>query len=98
MADTPTADLELAFWERDPTHYGIELRCLIPGNEADVRKGSEKPVEIAWEGLRELHAEPGRYGALLTESVFSDPSVRTSFLEAIAATEAQGHSPLRLKL
>jgi hypothetical protein len=92
-----TAELELAFWGRDASHYAAEVRYSGPATEADLRAGGESPILIGWERLRELQAEPEAYGAALTKSVFADERLLTAFCEAVSVAEA-AKLTLRLKL
>ena len=93
------ADLEISLHRHDASAFAGEFRFNLPGSEADVRLGFDKPclAPINLETLNLLLHDPAGYGRALTEAFFTDPAFQTAFAQIRASTQATGAS-LRLRL
>jgi hypothetical protein len=96
---TDYADLEISLHRHDPRTYALELRFNLPGSDADVRLGFDRPclAQFNLDALEALAHDPAAYGQALTDDFFSDPAFLTAFAQARASTQATGAS-LRLRL
>jgi hypothetical protein len=96
---TAYADFEIGLHRRDAEHYGVELRFIHPGGDADVRLTSDRPVTLQFDlgRLREMALDAEEYGQFLAESLFADSDVRTAFAQALSAAQSLD-VPLRLRL
>ena len=96
---TAYADFEIGLHRRDAEHYGVELRFIHPGGDADVRLTSDRSVTLQFDlgRLREMALDTEAYGQFLAESLFADPDVRTAFAQAISSAQSLD-VPLRLRL
>ncbi|HSR31657.1 MAG TPA: CHAT domain-containing protein, partial [Anaerolineae bacterium] len=96
---TVYAELEIGLHRRDAERYGVELRFIHPGGDADVRLSSDRPAmaQFDLERLRDLTVDADAYGQLLTESLFADPEVKTALAQAYSSTQTLD-VPLRLRL
>lgn len=90
------AELEFSLFPRDPYSYSIDLRYNDPQDQA-----SHTPVRgvvrLDLAGLRALRLDPAAYGKALSDSLFADPTVRSYYDQARAATQSQNKT-LRLRL
>lgn len=91
-------DVELELWLtwRAPRTYGVTARVTRSDKDQDFRVTEPSVVAIDPAELRALEADPGAYGARLTELVFTG-DVRGAFGEARAAAEQLGRA-LRVRL
>ena len=96
---TAYADFEIGLHRRDAEHYGVEMRFIHPGGDADVRLTSDRPVTLQFDlgRLREMALDTEAYGQFLAESLFADQDVRTAFAQAISSAQSLD-VPLRLRL
>ena len=90
------AELEFSLFPHDPDSYSIDLRYNDPQDQA-----SHTPVRgvvrLDLAGLRALRLDPAAYGKALSDSLFADPTVRSYYDQARAATQSQNKT-LRLRL
>lgn len=96
---TDFADLELSLHRRDGSSYSVEMRFTQPNSDADIRLGTGEPVGVTIDlaGLQGLIADPAEYGKTLSESLFADADIASSFAQA--RTSAQSlQAPLRVRL
>ncbi len=93
------AELELSIRRRDEQHYTLDLRFLLPDNDADIRlqRGAPSLVQLPREELAALLLDPQQYGMLLTDSLLADADARNAVQRAFESAQQQG-VPLRLRL
>jgi CHAT domain/SIR2-like domain len=96
---TAYADLEMGIHRRDADSYAIELRYSQPDSDADIRlvRGDPALVQFDMERLRALTLDATAYGQLLSQGLFSDPTVQTAFAQARSTAETLD-AFLRLRL
>jgi hypothetical protein len=96
---TDYADFEIGLHRRDAENYGVELRFVHPGGDADVRLTGDRPAMVQFDfvRLRELALDSEAYGQFLAESLFADSEVRTAFAQAFSSAQSLD-VPLRLRL
>jgi CHAT domain/SIR2-like domain len=74
--DAATLDVSLHPWQ---DNYTIDLRFMMPGQDAEVRPRTRSALQIDPMRLRTLD-DPNDYGRQLTEAFFHSPDVRDAFL------------------
>jgi WD domain, G-beta repeat len=96
---TAYADLEMGLHRRDIGSYTIELRFNQPDSDADIRlvRGDPALVQFDMERLGAFTLDDAAYGQLLSQSLFSDPAVRTAFAQARSTAQTLD-AFLRLRL
>ena len=90
-------DLEIGLQHRDKNTYSLELRLSSTASETDQRFTSLTPVRFDDGALDEQVDDPAAYGLTLAGRLFSDPTPRSFFDQAVAVAQAQNLS-LRLRL
>ena len=76
--------------------YVVESRFSRPGTDAYTEPDAgQARFDLA--ALDALRDEPEAYGAALTQALFADPTVRTSYEQAVAVSSSS-QVPLRLRL
>ena len=96
---TDFADLELSLHRRDGGNYSVEMRFTQPNSDADIRLGTGETAGMTLDlpTLQSLIADPAEYGRMLTEGLFADASVASSFAQARTSAESL-QAPLRIRL
>ena len=96
---TEFADLELSLHQREVGVFTVEMRFSQPGSDADIRIGQERPITVPLD-LKTLASKadnPAAYGSLLTQSLFADKEILSTFSQARASAQTT-KSPLRVRL
>ena len=91
-----TADLEIGLHRREADSYSVDFRFSQPESDADVRLG-QGTARFDFPGLLKLSANSQEYGKALSDSLFADPAVQTSFAQSLASAQSLS-LPLRLRL
>ena len=93
------AELEIGLRRGENADYNVELRFSDPVSQADTWIGFERGYTARFdhEQLARLSHDPALYGAALTEGLFIEPSVRSSF-EAARAVAGAREVALRIRL
>jgi formylglycine-generating enzyme required for sulfatase activity len=93
------AELELGLYRVEPGRYSLRCRFWQPGSAGESSLGLNTPalVQIDFETMLTLQADPLRYGQRLTEMVFADPTARAAYGQARTLAAGLG-VPLRLRL
>ena len=89
-------ELEVGLHRKDTATWSIELRCALPGDDAEVRierSGAALDLDM----LRQHVLDDEGYGRTLGQSIFAIPEVRAQFASARAAA-ASHDLPLRVRL
>jgi len=93
------AELEIGLRRGDDAEYNVELRFADPASESDTWIGFEEGCMAVFDFNRlvSLTHDPAQYGATLTNALFMEPNVRSSFESAVAIAHAR-EVPLRIRL
>jgi hypothetical protein len=93
------ADLEISLHRRGGEAYTVETRFIPPGSSAEMRLGSDLPVEIVIdkEALSQhaIDSDWDGYGRTLSQGLFMSESLKMLFGQALARA---GNGALRLRL
>ncbi|NNE11980.1 MAG: CHAT domain-containing protein [Ilumatobacter sp.] len=92
------ADLQITVGPGEPGSYEIEMRSAMPESEtvSVLGRGDGCVAAIRAEELAAID-DIEQYGRLLTQSLFTDESVRTEYAKARSEAEAM-RRPLRIRL
>ena len=96
---TTYADLEIGLHKHNGSAYTVEFRFIQPNSDADIRLGqaSQALSNFNFSELLSLKYNPQAYGAELSNQMFSDPNVKSSFVQAITSAQSL-QVPLRVRL
>lgn len=90
------ADLEIGLHGRGELRFKVEFRYRPPDSAAESRLG-DGLATIDIDDLEQQISDAEAYGKMLTESLFADPNVRTSYFQARASAESL-EAQLRIRL
>ena len=93
------ADLEIGLHKYNGKAYTVEFRFIQPNSDADIRlgQGSQALSNFNFAELLSVKYDQQAYGAELTKQLFSDPTVKSSFTQAITSAQSL-QVPLRVRL
>jgi len=93
------ANLEIALHRGTATSYVVDLRCSLPGDEAEIRLSPNDRclAEFDLYALGTLVNDSAAYGQALSASLFAEPALREAFIK-VRTTAAALNVALRLRL
>jgi hypothetical protein len=93
------ADLEIGLHKHNGEAYSVEFRFIQPDSDADIRLGQigQAMAKFDFSELLSLRYDPHAYGNSLTRQLFNDPTVKSSFVQALTSAHSLD-VPLRVRL